>query len=78
MQEETTALGIPCMTIRDNTERPITIEKGTNILAGTSEESIRNAFELIMKNKNSPYDIPEFWDGNAAHRIIKIIKGSVQ
>jgi len=71
LQEETTALGIPCLTLRENTERPITIEMGTNILVGTNPEKIRQtAFavlsgEIVSNNKK----IPPLWDGRTAERI---------
>lgn len=70
LQEETTALGIPCVTIRENTERPITIELGTNVLAGTTKEGILNAYrQCFAKGKNA--SIPPLWDGKAAERIWK-------
>ncbi len=71
LQEETTVLGIPCLTLRHNTERPITIEMGTNVLVGTDPEKIkRSAFEIL----DSRYDIsetkiPPLWDGKTAGRI---------
>ena len=76
LQEETTALGIPCLTIRENTERPITITEGTNELMGASREKIHDAFEKIMANKWKIGQKPKFWDGNAAERIkILLLKG---
>jgi UDP-N-acetylglucosamine 2-epimerase (non-hydrolysing) len=71
LQEETTALGIPCLTLRENTERPITLELGTNHLVGTNPKKIkRTAFE-ILANKNQIKDtkIPPLWDGRASERI---------
>ncbi len=71
LQEETTALGIPCLTLRENTERPITIELGTNKLVGTSAEKIKQAaFEILesSEQKSAPR-IPPLWDGHAAERI---------
>ncbi|WDN88309.1 UDP-N-acetylglucosamine 2-epimerase (non-hydrolyzing) [Desulfosarcina sp. BuS5] len=73
LQEETTALGVPCITLRENTERPITIEMGTNILAGTKKESILNAYRESIKGKSKEYNVPPKWDGRAAERIWKII-----
>jgi len=73
LQEETTALGIPCVTIRENTERPITIELGTNILAGTKKESILKAFEEAVYRPKGQFKIPPKWDGKAAERIWKIL-----
>lgn len=71
LQEETTALGIPCLTIRENTERPITIEIGTNTLVGTDPEKIRSAANRILKGaaENLRAKIPPLWDGRAAERI---------
>ncbi|WDN88274.1 UDP-N-acetylglucosamine 2-epimerase (non-hydrolyzing) [Desulfosarcina sp. BuS5] len=73
LQEETTALGVPCITLRENTERPITIEMGTNILAGTKKESILNAYRESIKGKSKEHNVPPKWDGRAAERIWKII-----
>jgi UDP-N-acetylglucosamine 2-epimerase (non-hydrolysing) len=73
LQEETTALGVPCVTIRENTERPITIEMGTNILAGTKKESILKAFEQALSKPRNPFKVPPKWDGKAAERIWKIL-----
>ncbi len=71
LQEETTALGIPCLTLRENTERPITIELGTNHLVGTNPEKIKQTAFEILENKNQIKDtkIPPLWDGRAAERI---------
>ena len=74
LQEETTALGIPCLTIRENTERPITVSQGTNELMGTSKEKILESFKRIMSNDWKTGQCPEFWDGNASERIIKVIE----
>lgn len=73
LQEETTALGIPCFTIRNNTERPITTDEGTNTLVGTGREQIIAAFEKFKKGKRKKGKIPEFWDGKASERIIKCL-----
>jgi UDP-N-acetylglucosamine 2-epimerase (non-hydrolysing) len=73
LQEETTALGIPCVTIRENTERPITIKMGTNILAGTKKVSILKAFEEAVAKPKDQYKVPPKWDGKAAERIWKIL-----
>lgn len=73
LQEETTALGIPCVTIRENTERPVTVQIGTNILAGTNKEDIIRAYsESIEKARYAV--VPDKWDGKASERIWKIIK----
>lgn len=68
--EETTVMGIPCMTLRDNTERPETIELGTNELLGTNPKAIRPAMEKLFKNQWKKGSIPEKWDGKAAERIV--------
>ena len=73
LQEETTALGIPCVTIRENTERPITIKMGTNILAGTKKESILKAFEEAIARPKDQFKVPPKWDGKAAERIWEIL-----
>jgi UDP-N-acetylglucosamine 2-epimerase (non-hydrolysing) len=70
LQEETTALGIPCLTIRENTERPITIELGTNKLVGVNPENIkRSALEILESDKLIDKKIPPLWDGKTAERI---------
>jgi UDP-N-acetylglucosamine 2-epimerase (non-hydrolysing) len=71
LQEETTVLGIPCLTLRDNTERPITIEMGTNVLVGTDPRKITSAAHdsLDRDTKTSNKKIPPLWDGKAAGRI---------
>ena len=68
LQEETTALGVPCVTIRENTERPITVQIGTNVIAGTKKENIIKAYsESIEKTRHA--SVPEKWDGKASERI---------
>ncbi len=69
LQEETTALGIPCLTIRENTERPITIEEGTNELTGCKSEAIINAAQRAIAGSWKSGTTPKFWDGKAAERI---------
>jgi UDP-N-acetylglucosamine 2-epimerase (non-hydrolysing) len=73
IQEETTALGIPCLTLRDNTERPVTIDEGTNILAGTCKNSILAAW-AEMKRTPKTGRIPKYWDGNAAARCLEVLR----
>lgn len=70
LQEETTALGVPCLTLRENTERPITIEEGTNTLVGVDPEAIRKAWSRVRDGKRSNHRRPENWDGKAAERIV--------
>jgi len=69
VQEETTYLGIPCITVRENTERPVTVQKGTNIIAGTRREGIQEAIRIQL-NRSAKGDIPQHWDGKAAARIL--------
>jgi len=73
IQEETTFLGIPCMTIRYNTERPITVEKGTNELVPPTGVAILNSFEKLISDNWKNGQIPPLWDGNAAKRIVDIL-----
>ena len=71
LQEETTALGVPCLTLRENTERPITIEHGTNQLVGLDPERIVAAAEAIIADgRPTQARAPELWDGHAAERIL--------
>jgi UDP-N-acetylglucosamine 2-epimerase (non-hydrolysing) len=74
IQEETTALGIPCLTLRENTERPITVEEGTNLVVGTDPQRIMPAFEEIMRSGGKAGRTPENWDGQAAQRIVAVIE----
>lgn len=69
LQEETTALGVPCLTLRENTERPITVEQGTNTLVGRDREAILAAVQEILAGRGKRGRLPEFWDGHAAERI---------
>jgi UDP-N-acetylglucosamine 2-epimerase (non-hydrolysing) len=73
LQEETTALGIPCFTIRENTERPVTIEEGTNTLVGTTATGILSAYEVFKNGGSKKGRIPQLWDGKAAERIVFIL-----
>jgi len=72
--EETTVMGIPCMTLRDNTERPETVALGTNELLGTNPEAIRPALEKLFAGQWKKGSIPEKWDGKAAQRIVGYMK----
>lgn len=69
LQEETTALGVPCLTVRENTERPITIEQGTNTLVGRDCDAILRGVDEILAGGGKRGRVPEFWDGHAAARI---------
>jgi UDP-N-acetylglucosamine 2-epimerase (non-hydrolysing) len=72
IQEETTCLGIPCVTVRENTERPVTVKVGTNVLAGTGKEGIRRATRQQLESRVSGA-VPEAWDGKSAERILNVI-----
>src|SRR3989454_7398381 len=74
LQEETTILGVPCLTLRHNTERPVTITHGTNIMVGPDKDRILDAFRRIMNGDWKPSGPPELWDGHAASRIVRIIR----
>lgn len=69
VQEETTALGVPCLTLRDSTERPITIVEGTNVLVGTSEARLISAVDEVLAQGGKTGRVPSLWDGRAALRI---------
>lgn len=69
LQEETTALGVPCLTLRENTERPITVEQGTNTLVGRERSAILEAVAEILEGSGKRGRVPELWDGLAAERI---------
>jgi UDP-N-acetylglucosamine 2-epimerase (non-hydrolysing) len=69
IQEETTILGIPCLTVRENTERPVTVTEGTNVLVGTDTNKILDGYRQSV-NKIIPSSRPKFWDGRASQRIV--------
>src|SRR5262249_29465616 len=69
VQEETTALGVPCLTMRPNTERPITIEQGTNVLVPRDAATVLAHVDEILANGGKRGHAPELWDGHAAERI---------
>jgi UDP-N-acetylglucosamine 2-epimerase (non-hydrolysing) len=73
IQEETTALGVPCLTLRDNTERPVTVSQGTNVLVGTNPSKITAATQRILAGEGKNGRMPPLWDGRAAERIVEVI-----
>ena len=73
LQEETTALGVPCITLRENTERPITVEQGTNTVVGTDPAAIRASFDEVLGVGGKAGRSPELWDGRAAERIAAVL-----
>lgn len=75
IQEETTFLGVPCLTVRENTERPITIELGTNQLVGRDLRRIAGAIEKALNRGKEAPRVPPYWDGHAADRIVDVIFG---
>jgi len=74
IQEETTALGIPCVTLRQNTERPITVEQGTNTVVGNSPARILAAVDDILRSGGKSGRNPELWDGRASQRIAAALR----
>lgn len=77
LQEETTALGIPCLTLRHNTERPITVDEGTNTLVGTAAAAITQAAQAILQGHSKQGQRPALWDGRAAARIVQQLEASL-
>jgi UDP-N-acetylglucosamine 2-epimerase (non-hydrolysing) len=73
IQEEATFLGVPCLTLRDNTERPVTVDSGTNVLLGLRPDRIVEAPDLIAEMTSRPARVPPLWDGHAAERITEIL-----
>lgn len=73
LQEETTALGVPCITIRENTERPVTVDEGTNVLAGTDPVRIIAEVRKVLRGEGKQGRRPHLWDGKAAERIVEVL-----
>ena len=73
IQEETTALGVPCVTLRENTERPITVDQGTNTVVGSDATAIHRCVRDILDSGGKRGRVPELWDGQAAERIANIV-----
>ena len=74
IQEETTILGVPCLTLRENTERPVTVIQGTNTVVGSDPQRIVTEALAILDEKGRAGRVPELWDGHAAERIIGILR----
>jgi len=74
IQEETTVLGVPCLTLRENTERPVTVTQGTNTIVGTDPDAIRAAATKVLEGEARRGRVPEGWDGQAARRIVNVLE----
>lgn len=74
IQEETTAMGVPCLTLRENTERPVTVTEGTNVLVGRDPERIWPEVERILRGDSKAGRVPALWDGRAAERVADAIE----
>ncbi|MGA6987098.1 MAG: UDP-N-acetylglucosamine 2-epimerase (non-hydrolyzing) [Terriglobales bacterium] len=75
IQEESTYLGVPCLTLRENTERPITVLMGTNVLVGRDPEKLRRELSRVLAGKAKKGAVPPLWDGHAGERIADIVMG---
>jgi UDP-N-acetylglucosamine 2-epimerase (non-hydrolysing) len=74
IQEETTVLGVPCLTLRENTERPVTLTEGTNVLVGNDPSRILTEAMRVLESEELHRKVPEFWDGKASERIVSILR----
>jgi UDP-N-acetylglucosamine 2-epimerase (non-hydrolysing) len=74
IQEETAILGVPCLTLRENTERPVTVSQGTNTVVGRDPERIVGEALAVLDGRNKTGRVPELWDGQAARRIVKALE----
>jgi UDP-N-acetylglucosamine 2-epimerase (non-hydrolysing) len=77
LQEETTALGVPCVTIRENTERPVTVDEGSNVLAGTDPARIVAEARKVLRGEGKHGRRPHLWDGHAADRIVRVLANNL-
>ena len=73
LQEETTVVGVPCITLRENTERPVTVDQGTNTIVGQDRAQIIAVMHDVLQNGGKRGRVPELWDGKAAERIKQIL-----
>jgi UDP-N-acetylglucosamine 2-epimerase (non-hydrolysing) len=76
IQEETTYLGVPCLTLRSNTERPVTVTMGTNVLIGQDLGRLSSELSNILEGRGKKGTLPPLWDGHAAERIAEALHGS--
>jgi UDP-N-acetylglucosamine 2-epimerase (non-hydrolysing) len=74
IQEETTYLKVPCLTLRDNTERPVTVDLGTNVLVGQESIKLRNEVSRILEGKGKTGIVPPLWDGKASERVADVLE----
>ncbi len=74
IQEETTVLGVPCLTLRENTERPVTVEVGTNTLVGMDPKTIVETTQTVLEGKYKQGRVPDLWDGHTAERIVEVLR----
>lgn len=77
LQEETTVLGVPCLTLRENTERPVTVTHGTNRLVGMVPERIVQEASKILQNSQPASASPPLWDGKTSQRIVEILRKQI-
>jgi UDP-N-acetylglucosamine 2-epimerase (non-hydrolysing) len=75
IQEETTYLGVPCLTLRENTERPVTVSLGTNVLVGRDPDKLRSELSRVLSGNAKKGTIPPLWDGHAGERIAALLAG---
>jgi UDP-N-acetylglucosamine 2-epimerase (non-hydrolysing) len=75
IQEETTYLGIPCLTVRENTERPITVSMGTNVLVGRDRDKLRSELSRVLGGDPKKRTVPPLWDGHAGESIADVLVG---
>ena len=78
LQEETTALGVPCLTLRETTERPITVDEGTNEVVGTDPARISDAVQRVLHGRGKRGQRPVLWDGHAAERIAAVLRQALE
>ena len=74
LQEETTAFGVPCLTLRENTERPVTVQEGTNTLEGVDPDAIIRGADTALSDGSRKAPVPDLWDGCAAERLVSVLR----